>query len=63
MFTKSNLILVLGILVVIAPELQMLGSAERAMEWGELWRLINLGAGAALVRLSGQHREREKNGS
>jgi hypothetical protein len=62
MFTKSNLILILGVLLVLAPELEKLGSADKALEWGNLWHLVGVAAGALLVRLSGQEREKEKNG-
>jgi hypothetical protein len=60
MFSKSNLILLLGVLLVLSPELEKLGSAENVLEWGNLWHLVGVAAGALLVRLSGQHREREK---
>jgi len=63
MFTKSNLILILGVLLVLAPELEKLGSAGNALEWGNLWHLVGVAAGALLVRLSGQEREKEKNGT
>ena len=62
MFTKSNLILVVGVLLVLAPELEKLGSAGSALEWGNLWHLVGVAAGALLVRLSGLESEKEKNG-
>jgi hypothetical protein len=50
------------VLLVLAPELEKLGSADNALEWGNLWHLVGVAAGALLVRLSGQEREKEKNG-
>jgi hypothetical protein len=57
----SHWTLILGVLVVIAPELAELRSVHEAMEWGHLWHLIHVGAGAALVRLSG-HQWEKRNG-
>jgi hypothetical protein len=62
MLKRSNLILILGVLLVLAPELEKLGSASSVLEWGNLWHLVGVAAGALLVRLSGQEREKEKNG-
>ena len=62
MLTRSNLILLLGVVMVLAPELESLRSAGEALEWGNLWHLVGVAAGALLVRLSGQEREKEKNG-
>ena len=62
MFTKSNLILVSAILVAIAPGMVEVGSASGLMEWGTAWSVVHVIAGVLLARLSGQHREKEKNG-
>lgn len=57
---RSWLVLALGIVVVVAPELQELGSAEAALSWENLWHLIHVAAGGALVRLSGHQWEKAK---
>lgn len=62
MFTKSNLILVSAVLVAVAPKMMEIGSASGLMEWGTAWGVVHVTAGVLLARLSGQHREREKNG-
>jgi hypothetical protein len=62
MLTKSNLILISAILVAVAPKMVEIGSAANLMEWGTAWNVVHVVAGVLLARLSGQHREREKNG-
>ena len=62
MFTRSNLILLSAVLVAVAPKMIEVGSSSGLMEWGTAWSVIHVTAGVLLARLSGQHREREKNG-
>jgi hypothetical protein len=63
MFSKSNLVLVSAVLVAVAPMMVDIGSASGLMEWGTAWGVVHVVAGVLLARLSGQQREREKNGS
>lgn len=57
---KSHWVLLLGVLVVVAPEMKALHGAGELMEWSTAWRMIELTAGAVLVRLSGQQWEKKK---